>query len=239
MNTHFSIILVHGAWQSSRCWKAVAQDLSAAGVSVLTPDLPGHGSRLLPGNKVTFKDYTDSIIELIEQQSVPVTLVGHSMAGLIISQVAELIPQRIKKLVYVAAYIPQDGDSLFSMAEAGSSRGLSPYIQLNRSRDEIELYPAAEAMSVLYSMGNELERRDALSDYQAQPMQPFSANVALGKNFENTQKMAILCRYDRAVNYTDQLRMSKQVENSVTLEADHSPFYSAAQALSEVLDYKM
>lgn len=81
-------VLVHGAWHGSWCWRKVVPLLRAKGHTVFTPDLPGHYRSATPCADVTLKTYVDSISDLIVSNNHKVILVGHSMAGVVISQVA-------------------------------------------------------------------------------------------------------------------------------------------------------
>lgn len=211
--------------------------LVASGNRVLTPDLPGHGTLRGTLNHISFKQYVAAIIALINKQSNPVILVGHSMAGLVISQIAEEIPEKIKQLIYVAAYIPQDNDSLFGLAAQGQSRNLSPHLIIDKEKMEIRLNPSPELFSLFYHLCNEENVAFASTHLQEQPLEPFTAQVHVTKDrFGSVPKKAILCREDRALLVCDQLQMSQAVTaNIVYLDADHSPFYSAVDQLVESL----
>ena len=87
--------------------------LEKHGHTVLAPDLPGHGKDKTPVADVTLQLYVDSVCKLLDAQREPVILVGHSMGGGIITQVAEERPERIKWLVYLAAALPRNGQSMF------------------------------------------------------------------------------------------------------------------------------
>lgn len=229
-------ILVHGAWHASWCWEYFAAELRARGNKVLTPDLPGHGSVIRPANTVTFDDYVTSIVELAEQQTEKVILVGHSMAGLIISQVAERIPERISELVYIAAYIPKDQESLLSIAEASESRGLSPYLIIDQGQQEIRLKSVAELEGLFFNQCSHDDAQKAFENLQPQPLQPFTAKMCLGEKFKSIPKRAFICEKDRVLIPSDQLHMAKEVtENIIFVEADHSAYYSGISHIVEHL----
>ena len=85
-------------------------NLSHLNESGAAPDLPGHGDDPTPREAVDLRVYTDRICEVIRAQSEPVVLVGHSMAGLVISQVAERHPEALRCLVFLTAVLPEDGE---------------------------------------------------------------------------------------------------------------------------------
>ena len=109
-----TFVLIHGAHHGSWCWKMVTPLLEKAGYNVIAPDLPGHGENKKKAiEEITLNDYLDCIFEVLDRQPEPVILVGHSMGGLVISQVAEYRPNKIKKLVYLCAVLLKNGESLF------------------------------------------------------------------------------------------------------------------------------
>lgn len=91
-------ILIHGAFQGKWCWEKVKYSLEQKNHHVIAVDLPGSGEDMTPPQEVTLKSYTDKVIAVLEKVDSPVILVGHSMAGVVISQVAEYLPKKYKGL---------------------------------------------------------------------------------------------------------------------------------------------
>lgn len=90
--------------------------LSKDGYNVYTPTLIGLGERShLVSRNIGLDTHILDIIQLLEYDLSEVTLVGHSYGGLVIGGIAEAIPERIKLLVYLDAYIPQDNKSAFDI----------------------------------------------------------------------------------------------------------------------------
>ncbi|GAB3162537.1 alpha/beta fold hydrolase [Telluribacter humicola] len=110
-------ILVHGAWHEAWCWKKVVLMLEANGSRVLAIDLPGHGTDKTPMATVTLNDYVQRIVASANAQTGPIILVGHSKAGVAIAQAAEVLgKEKVSKLVFLDAFMPDNGDSVFSLA---------------------------------------------------------------------------------------------------------------------------
>lgn len=100
-------ILIHGGWSASWVWDRNVQALEAAGHRVICYDMPGHGSNhSVPLEQVTLADHVKGLKELLASLSEPAILVGHSMTGMVISQAAEDMPEKVSKLVYFAAFMP-------------------------------------------------------------------------------------------------------------------------------------
>ena len=108
-----TFLLVHGAWHSGECWERVVPLLTSAGHRVLAPSLTGHGDKAhLLGPEVGLDTHIEDIVRLIiEEDLTEVILVGHSYAGLVVSAVANQVPDRIAQLVYLDAMVPEDGES--------------------------------------------------------------------------------------------------------------------------------
>ena len=91
--------------------------LEAAGHRVEATDLlPGHGAGPTPLSELSMEAYGGFVAESAGGAGESVVLVGHSMAGAVISWAAECVPQMIRRLVYLTAYIPRSGESLASLA---------------------------------------------------------------------------------------------------------------------------
>src|SRR5215831_7941965 len=84
---HF--VLVHGAWHGAWAWYRVRALLEADGHTVSVLDLPSHGIDRTPAKGVTLADYVNAVVAVVDAAAEPVVLVGHSMAGVVISSVAE------------------------------------------------------------------------------------------------------------------------------------------------------
>ena len=95
-------------------WGDVPRLLAARGHMVEAVDLPGHGQSGVPPEKVTLADYGSALAERLATGE-PAVLVGHSMGGMAISAAAERVPGQVTRLVYLAAFLPRDGDSLLSL----------------------------------------------------------------------------------------------------------------------------
>lgn len=108
-------VLVHGAWHGGWCWGKVAERLRAAGHRVFTPTLTGLGDRAhLIAPNVGLATYIEDIISTIEMEDLSdVILVGHSFGSVVISGVADVRADRIRRLVFLDSFVVQSGQSPF------------------------------------------------------------------------------------------------------------------------------
>lgn len=106
-------VLVHGAWHDGQVWNRVAPLLTARGHRVFAPSLTGHGDKAhLLGPEVGLTTHVDDVVGLILDEDLrDVVLVGHSYAGMVISTVANRVPERLAGLVYVDAMVPMHGEN--------------------------------------------------------------------------------------------------------------------------------
>jgi len=109
-----TLVLVHGGGHGGWCWKPTATLLRAQGHDVYAPTLTGFGERShLDTSTVTFETFVRDITAVFEFEDLhDVVLVGHSMGGVIIPRVAEVLPDRIRRAVWLAAVVTGDGESL-------------------------------------------------------------------------------------------------------------------------------
>lgn len=107
-----TFVLVHGGSLGAWSWAAVVVQLQKMGHRALAVDLPGRGENPYDLAKITLKLHIEVVSEFIEQRDLrDVVLVGHSMAGLIIPNVAVRMPQRIQRLIFVSALVMHDGEA--------------------------------------------------------------------------------------------------------------------------------
>ncbi len=107
-------VLLHGGWAGGWQWQTVGDLLEKAGHKVYRPTLTGLGERVhLASPAVDLKTHIQDIVNtLVFEQIQDAILMGYSYSGMVIAGVAEAIPERIRHLIYLDAYVPQDGQSL-------------------------------------------------------------------------------------------------------------------------------
>ena len=107
-------VLVHGAWHGSWCWKRVRKALQAKGHEVFTPTLTGVGERShLLSPQVDLETHINDVANLIRWEELSnIVLCGHSYAGCVVRGVADRVPERIGALVYLDAFLLENGQSL-------------------------------------------------------------------------------------------------------------------------------
>lgn len=227
-----TFVLVHGSFHGGWCWERVVTRLIATGHRALAPDLPGRGGDATQ----TLSSYAARVGEVVEAEPEPVVLVGHSMGGVVITAVAERIPERLKRLVYVCAFLPADGQSLLDLARTDGESALRKHLVLDdktglhwvRPEGARESFyhdcPAPDAGRAAARLGKE-----ALA-VAATPVATTEAR------FGRVPRSYVECSDDRALGPSLQRRMhSAQPCRVAPLRSGHSPFYAQPDALTSIL----
>jgi pimeloyl-ACP methyl ester carboxylesterase len=230
--------LIAGAWHGSWCWSEVVPLLEAAGHRVLTPDLLGMraGQSAIIEEPLTV--WADQIAALLRRESHPIILVGHSRAGLVISEVAERIPEKIDLLVYLAAFLLQSGQTLNDVAQHASNAEAIGEAVLYHDNATVALTNEG-VERWFYNMTTEPFLQLVRARIVVEPVASFVTPIHVTKQrFGAVRRAYIECRHDRAIPLDAQRAMQDAMPVSITdrLDSDHSPFYSMPAALVMALE---
>jgi pimeloyl-ACP methyl ester carboxylesterase len=229
---HF--ILVHGAWHGGWCWSHVVPRLEALGHRVEAPDLPSHGADPRPAVGVTLEDYASSVRALVDDAPEPVVLVGHSMGGLVIGRVSELVPGKVALGIYVTAILPDlDGAPLVPVASAPLRKNLVP----SEDQSTIE-FAASGAREVFYGQCTDEDVAFALERLCPQSSSVLARSPMLtASGFGGVPRIYIECLQDQALTLESQREMVRRTgcQGVRSIDTDHSPFFSAPDELVSIL----
>ena len=234
VGTH-TFVCVHGAWHGGWCFYKVAALLQARGHTVLTPDLPGHGVNRDIGGSLW--GYCQSICKILDAATQPVVLLGHSMGGAIISQVAEQRPTRIKRLVYLSGLLLQHGESVLQVALGDWQSPLSQATALNEEDDTLALDPGLAA-AFFYDDCSPPDIRLAQQLLVPEPLRAMYTPLQISvERFGSIPRTFIRCERDQVLPPALQERMcvATPCQQILSLDCGHSPFFSAAEDLVEKL----
>jgi pimeloyl-ACP methyl ester carboxylesterase len=229
-------VIVHGAFQNARAWDDVVRRLKRAGHKATAVDLPGRGGA--DAKAQTLTGYRDAVLSVVNAQSEPVMLVGHSFGGLTISEVAEAAPDKIKKLIYVAAYLPRKGDSLQSLSGEDHDNKFT--------KENFVVAPDYSTANVLARDGALIFANDAKGAKQAaiakslvlEPLAPMAGqSTVTPEKFGTVSKAYIFTLRDNAVSLPQQRRMVERtpVARSYGINTGHSPFATQPAQLAALL----
>ena len=129
-----SIVLAHGAWSAAWAWKKMRPLIRLAGHELFSPTYTGLGHRAhLAHPDIDLATHIEDVVSALEFEDLEdVTLIGHSYGGMVATGVADRAGNRVARVVYLDAFAPEDGQSLFdlvgpkaqaNMRAGGSRRG--------------------------------------------------------------------------------------------------------------------
>lgn len=234
-----TFVLVHGAWQSPFVWDSVKAQLSRAGQNVIVVQLPGHGTDTTNPGLITVNSYRDQIVSAINSVNGKVVLVGHSLSGYAISAVEEQIPNRIDKLVFLAAYIPSAGLNPNALAHTDAQSHLGPVlIQFPNGLPVLAIDPLDSIAPIFCPDAPAVLQAKVVANYRPDPIIPFTDTVGTtAANFGRADKYYIHTLQDEVIGIDLQTRMAQNagITNVYALNTSHSPFLSKPDSVTSIL----
>lgn len=231
-----TFVLIHGSWHGAWNWHRVKPILEAKGHRVYTPDLPGMGRDKTPIQNVKMKDTVAGIVNLISSIDGKVILLGHSKNGIMISKVAEHIPHKVEKLVYLAAYLIPNGRYMreYSLADTGGV--LKPSVTFHEELNATTLGKEIYLEGLYEDCPDIVELADVL--LCPEPLESALMPLQLTEeNYGTVPRIYIECLHDKAVSLPMQRKMHNEMpcEKIYSMDTSHSPFFSRPAELAEIL----
>lgn len=237
MNMKKNYVLIHGSWHSAWNWFRVTPLLEEQRHSVYTPDLPAMGRDKTPVDQVRFNKTVRILCDLIDSIECKVILVGHSKNGVLISQVAEYRPDKIEKLVYLAAVLAQNGKSAVDYFKLDTEEVLGPHITFDEKNQSSILLPE------IYKEGLYHDCDDGITEMakvilSPEPRQTAYEPITITEtNYGSLPRYYIECTEDRAISIALQRKMYSETPclKVYSMAASHSPFFSKPKELVDIL----
>lgn len=231
-----TFILIHGSWHSSWNWHKVIPFLEKAGHRAIAIDLPGMGRDKTPIQNVRMESTVAKICQLVDEIEGKVILVGHSKNGIMISQVAEYRPQKIEKLIYLAAYLIPNGKTQREYSVRDTGGWLKPYVTQHAETNSHTLQPEIYKEGLYHDCDDDITEmaKFILSD---EPVESGITPLYLtDENFNSVPRYYIECTEDRAVTPFIQRVMYTETlcEKVYTMATSHSPFFSKPKELTQI-----
>jgi pimeloyl-ACP methyl ester carboxylesterase len=217
-------VIVHGAWGGSWAFKKVDSLLTEKGCIVYRPSLTGQGERVhLATTAVGLNTHITDVVNMILYEDLrDVILIGHSYGGMVVTGVADSVPGRIRKLIYLDAFVPENGESLLSIQGSRGDRlkqmtvdgfVIPPWVPAGKLPPKDVPHPFKTLTDTLL-LKNNLRQKISTA---------YILTVAKGTDAKND---------DFALQAE---RARKKGWPVLQLEADHNPQWSAPEALVEIL----
>lgn len=232
-----TFVLVHGSWHAGWCWHKIAARLERAGHRALAPDLPGHGRDRRPLAGITLADYVQCVTDVLDREHEPVTLVGHSRGGIVISQTAEARPDKVRALVYLAAFLVPHGGTALELALSDRDSLVLPNLHVDRAGG-FDMLAERAYRKALYADCSDDDIALARLLLTPEPSAPAATPLRLSDaNYGRVPRIYIELTLDRAVSVTLQRRMVEGMpcREVRSLHTSHSAYFSAPDELTNHL----
>jgi pimeloyl-ACP methyl ester carboxylesterase len=217
-----TIVLIHGAWHGPWCWDKLRTALHTSGWETTAPRLrsvPMSATQPAAG----LHDDVAALLDQVDHIDGPVALVAHSYAGMPATQIAALRPEKISQLIYLAAYVPQAGDSLFDihgMAIPNDVTGTVPVPD--------------DPIAMFYADVDRATASAAVARLKPQSLRSWTERVEyVDVRLPTTY---LLCENDQALPTPMQEAFAAHTDRVERLDSGHSPFLSQPQELAARLE---
>lgn len=230
-------VLVHGSWMGAWCWDDVVAGLREGGATVVTVELPAHGGDTTPIEEATLDAYVAKVGAAVDAADTPVVLVGHSMAGMVVTQVAENMADKVTTLVYLAAYLPKDGEKLLDLALTDMDSHAGKDLVIDEKKG-IASIPKDALQDDFLADGSPADLARLQTNYRDEPLAPLATPVhTTAASWGRVPKVYIYTKQDHAISYALQQRMTDQQSfvSTAVIDTSHSPFLSQPKLVTSTL----
>ncbi len=223
-----TVVLVHGAWHGAWSWQPVTRRLRSKRIDVVVPDLPGHGESTDPLGDLDAD--AAAVTALLDAADGPVVLVGHSLGGAVITAAGH--HDAVRELVYVAAFAPDQGETVFGLAEQyPNDHAEPPFVPNDDGTVSLTEYGLHH---VLYHDASTAV--DAAANLVV-PENPAKFTTEMGlPAWRMGSSTYVRCTEDRIVHPDLQTFMAKRADADVyDLECGHMPQFAHPDELTTII----
>lgn len=232
--THFT--LIHGSWHGAWCWYKVAPRLRDLGHEADAVELPGRGRSPARAHFISL----DTMVKSVER-FLPLgrktTVVVHSRYGVLASLLAERVPDRIERTIYLASFMMPNRKAVAHYFRSDRDSWLAPHVEINRLGMWDRLDPSAYR-ETLYHDCNDDDNALAAFLLCREPLRPAIAKLTLSDgNYGRVPRSYIRLTEDRAVSLSLQDRLIEEtgVDRVESIQASHSAYFSKPDELAATI----
>jgi pimeloyl-ACP methyl ester carboxylesterase len=234
-----TIVIIPEAWSSAADWDYVTPQLKAAGNDVIVVNLAGHGADKTPIASISLASYVDAVKKAIGNKT-NITLVAHSFGGVVATQLAEEIPSQIKEIVFVAAYVPKNGESLLSLATADADSHVGRSLQI-KEKEGLAVVSKDGIVDSFFEDAPKQVQDYVVNHFPAEPLAPLATPVKTSDaNFGKVKKIFVFTANDHTNSPSLQHKMvdNSGITKTYTLPSSHTPFVSMPDVLAAVINHE-
>jgi pimeloyl-ACP methyl ester carboxylesterase len=232
-----NFVFIHGSFHGAWCWYKMLPLLNKNGNTALAIDLPGNGRDGNAPGAITLEHYVEAVGRVLEQSKDPVVLIGHSRAGIVLSQVAERWPEKIDQLVYLCAFLIPNGEPMVATALTDTTSVLVSSLIFNEA-EGWHIPKASAYREAFYHDCSEEDITLCSALLSKEPVAPVGTPLQLSaERFGKVKKNYVFTTEDKAVTYSLQKKMVERlpVDRTFELKTSHSPFLSQPGELADIL----
>ena len=220
-----TVVLVHGAWGGSWVWERIVPLLEERGVRAVVVDLPSVGAE--PDADGSLTADAAAVTRVLDESAGPFVVCGHSYGGMVITR-ACAGRSDVSRLVYLCAFMPDAGDSLFAI-----TGGASPWI---RVLDDGRTLPDLERAARVGYLDCDDETRDrAIARLRPQVPAPFHETVPTAA-WREIPATYVVCTEDQSLSVELQREVfAPRADDVVELVSGHAVCFSQPQRVAELL----
>jgi pimeloyl-ACP methyl ester carboxylesterase len=232
-----TFVLVHGAWHEGSTWNEAIKQLEAKGHQAFAPTIAGHGKGV--NKNVNHAQCTQSIVDyIVDKDLSDIVLLGHSFGGTIIAKVAEAIGDRIRRLIFLDAFVLNDGESLRDNIPPDTQ---ALFDKLARESDDNTITMPSEIWREAFLNDADLDlAKSSYAQLSPEPYQPFIDKLDL-KQFYSLPipKSYLYCTEDNVLPQGEQWGWHPRMSNRlglfrlVQMPGSHEVMFSNPIGLAE------
>ena len=241
-NKMAKIILIHGSWHWSGCFHKLEKLLKNAGHDVVAVDNASHGSDSTAWDAIAnMETYNTNAIDVLNKSDEPVVLVGHSMGGVSLSHLADIMPDKISKLVYLTEFMTNTekcaNDYIMAHAENPICAPLWSVLSPVNEWAGIEIAGDKPDLVKEAFYADCSDDDIGLSAANVVKINTSIPNIYVPKTTASHERHYIKCTNDRAIPLQAQEEMISEFSDTKvhSLDSSHSPFYSQPDAVARII----
>lgn len=228
------ILLVHGSCHGAWCWRDTVLALAALGHQARAIDMPSHGQDTTCLENVTLESCTQAVVDALGDNTI---VVAHSWGGYPATLAADLAAQKIKRLIYLCAYIPREGLSLVDMRKLAPRQPILKAVLRAEDGTSYGIHPE-HAQEVFYADCPAGTAEYAMNHISQQATLPQTTPAHLSDGHKSVPRSYIRCLYDNAIPTEFQAEMVRDwpQEDVFEMATSHSPFFADPKGLAALID---
>lgn len=234
-----TFVFVHGSWQGPFVWDAVKENLEKQGHKVVVVELPAHGQDQTQISAATLESYVSKVKQAVNAISGKVILIGHSMGGAVITQAGAQIPSKIEKLVYIAGYVPKNGQAIIELSSTDPDSQVQKALQFSPDMSTASITnPEINLKNIFCQDGTQTVIDKLVKNLRTEPTAPLLTPLSYDSAaYAKLDKYYIYTTEDRAIGYALQQKMAgdAQITKTFSIASGHSPFLSKPEKVCEII----